>query len=358
MWSTSRGRRFDQPPRGTDDDDVVGAGSQEPLVSLVMPVWNPRADWLREAVASVLAQEKCVVELVVVDDGSSEPASALLEHVHDDRLRIVRIEHAGTSAARNAGVAAARGEWLRFVDYDDVLPVDSTAHLLTIAGSDDVIPYGATEICDAELRTRAKMVSRLGGDVVRPCLLDEFEVTLPALLFSRRLVERIGTWDVEIPVCQDWDYMLRAFELAPARGDSRTVLFYRRHALGASAGSLAEGPSLQLATQGMRRVLDRYFERHPEGRGTHLERLARARVELVIARSHREAYLLHLGRALAGDRAGVVRELRVFARLVGRRALDRTIRRVTRRLEQATITSASAETGANGSRRRDGEPER
>jgi glycosyltransferase involved in cell wall biosynthesis len=332
---------------------VVGAGSERPLVSLVMPVWNPRADWLRESVASVLAQDRCAVELVVVDDGSSEPVSAVLEDIRDERLRMLRIEHGGTSAARNAGTAAAKGDWLRFVDYDDVLPRGSTAYLLELAGRDDVIPFGATEICDQRLEPKAKMVSTLQGDVVRACLLDRFEVTLPALLFPRWVVDRVGEWDVSIPVCQDWDYMLRAFEVAPVRGDSQTVLLYRRHPLGASAGSLAEGPSLNLATQGMRKVLDRYFDRHPEERGTDVERLARARVELVLARSHREAYLLHLGRALAGDRAGVVRELRVFARLVARRALDRTIRRASGWMRQETATSAS-----NRSRRSRGEPKR
>jgi hypothetical protein len=308
-------------PRASSHGNRSGA-----LVSLVMPVWEPRSDWLLQSVASALDQRNCRVELVVVDDGCSVPVTELLESVVDSRVRVVRIEHSGTSVARNAGVAASLGDWIRYVDYDDVLPPDSTALLLEVAGSDDVLPYGATEICDTELRPRSKMTVHLQGDAVRACLLDAFEVTLPAFLFPRSLVERVGDWDASIAVCQDWDYLLRAFEHMPVRGVAETVLLYRRHTEAASAGSLSSGDSLRLGEAGMRLVMDRYFERHPHERGTALERQARARVELVLARSHREAYLRYLGRALAGDRSGVVRELAVFGRLVLRRALDRTLR--------------------------------
>jgi glycosyltransferase involved in cell wall biosynthesis len=290
------------------------------LVSLVMPAWNVRPAWLREAVESALAQRGCEVEVILVDDGSDTSVAEALGGLEDTRLQLVRVEHGGTSRALTVGVAASSGTWLRFVGADDVLPPDSTAHLLELAAGADVIAYGATELCDEFLVPRATLDCRLTGDVVRDCLLNRFDVTVPALLFPRSVVDRVGEWDPEIVVCQDWDYVLRALEYAPVRGDTRPVYRYRQHTSSASAGLAGSDRSRRLSEQGMHLVVMRYFERHPEQAGTELESRAVAQVELIIARSHREEYLAHLGRARRGDAGGVLRELAVFARLVVARA--------------------------------------
>ena len=295
------------------------------VVSLIMPVWRPRRDWLLAAVECALAQTGCELELIVVDDGCPEPVADLLGHVHDERMQIFRVDHAGVSHARNVGFAASRGAWIRYVDCDDVLEGDSTAHLLTLAGDDEVIAYGATVLCDEDLRPGMKMASDLEGDVVLECLFDRFPVTLPALLFPRSVVERAGDWDAEIVVCQDWDFILRALEVAPVRGDDRIVLHYRRHASGASAGNSPE--SARIADAGMWLVIERYFERHPEQRETSVEARARAAVELVIARRHRAAYVAHLGRAARGDPARAAREVLGFATTLARRLARRMVRR-------------------------------
>jgi glycosyltransferase involved in cell wall biosynthesis len=301
------------------------------LVSLIMPAWRPRADWLLAAVESALAQRDCKLELVVVDDGNPEPVADLLAAIRDERLRVVRIEHGGVSRARNAGFAASRGEWIRYVDCDDVLELDSTAHLLQLASDGTAIAYGATVWCDEELRPGSKMIADLRGPVVTECLFSRFDVTLPALLLPRSVVERVGDWDEAIMVCQDWDFMLRAFEVAPVTGDDHTALMYRRHADGASAGTLGSPESVRLGEIGMRLVVERYFARHPEHRGTWIDERARAGVELVMARSYREAYLAYLGRALKGDRRGVFRELVIFVRILAHKLGARSVRRVGRR---------------------------
>jgi len=304
------------------------------LVSLIMPVWRPHATWLVNAVESALGQADCALELIVVDDGCAEPVADLLAHIEDERLQVVRVEHGGTSRARNAGFAASHGDWIRFVDCDDVLEPDGTAHLLAVAGEGDVIAYGATIWCDEELHPGWKMSSHLRGWAVAECLLNRFPVMLQALLFPRSIVERAGEWDPEITVCQDWDFLLRALELAPVRGSDRTVSRYRRHPGAASAGLPHSELSHRLSAEGMHLVMERYFDRHPEQRGTKLERKARAQVELVMARSHREAYLVHLGRAVRDDRGDVLREIRLLLRLVASKAARSLVHPVSRR-EQA-----------------------
>lgn len=272
-----------------------------PLVSLVMPAWNPNRAWLRQAVAAALGQEGCDIELVVVDDGSDTPIEHLLDGLEDERLRLRRIPHGRVSRARNAGVDVARGDYFRFIDSDDVILPGSTSRLLAVADSaDDVIAYGATLTCDEELQPLSLTESTLQGSVVESCLLNRFETTIHSLLFPRRIVERIGPWEPSIVVSQDWDYSLRAFEHAPVRGDRRVATHYRTHG-GMNSRNVEEG------IRGYRLVVERYFERHPEQRGQRIHRRALAlyhvfaAVQLATVLRHHGAAFGHLRRALALD---------------------------------------------------------
>jgi hypothetical protein len=97
------------------------------------------------------------------------------------------------------------------------------------------------------------------------------------MLFPRRVVEAVGDWDTALRQCQDWDYVLRALEYAPVRGEHEIETYYRRHGASASA-------NLERALEYESLVVDRYFERHPEQAGTSLEREARAKLLLVRAK--------------------------------------------------------------------------
>lgn len=280
-----------------------------PLVSLVMPVWRPNPGWLRDAVAAVLGQTHANLELIVVDDGSPEPVEPLLAGIDDPRLRVVRIEHGGISRARNAGCDEFRGDFLRFVDADDVVLPDSTEHLLRLAaGRDDLITYGATGVCDSELRHRWTMAADVQGDAAAACLLGEFAVRPFSMLFPRGVVERTGAWDEESTVSEDWDWVLRAVELAPVAGDGKILTWYRKHSSSATR-------DYEAGERGARRVLDRYLERHPEQRGSALERRARARLDVVgarvlLTRRRPLAAARRLARGLARDPRALGPELR------------------------------------------------
>ena len=244
-----------------------------PDVSIVLAAWQPKPDWLRAAVSSALDQEGSDVEVVLVDDGSRPPVEELLGEVADDRLQLVRLDHGGVARARNAGADAARGRFIRYLDADDVLEPGSTARLLALA-EPDRIAYGTTVVCDEDLKPLTTIECALDGDISTQCLLGAFDVRL-SWLFPRTVVERVGGWDPAFRVCEDWDFVLRALELAPARSDPSTALFYRRH-----AASLTRTAGVREAETAARRVVARYFERHPELSGTRLERRALAAVDI------------------------------------------------------------------------------
>jgi glycosyltransferase involved in cell wall biosynthesis len=249
-------------------------------VSLIMTAWKPRRDWLAEAVDSALGQRDVRIELILVDDGCPEPVEDLLGR-SDPRLRHFRIPHSGVCAARNKGIEEARGRYLRFIDADDVIDPDSTAKLLALTnGADDVIPYGTTIRCDEQLRPVRELTSDLEGDVVRECLMSEFTVRHMSMLFPRAVIERSGPFDPEFPASGDWDFVLRALEYATVRRSSIPATYYRTH-----GGQITA--DIPRCEAGMELVIDRFVERHPEHRGSSLERQARAEARLKSARSYR-----------------------------------------------------------------------
>lgn len=249
-------------------------------VSLIMTAWEPRRDWLVEAVDSALGQRDVQIELILVDDGCPEPVEELLDR-RDPRLRQFRVAHGGVSRARNKGIEEARGRYLRFIDADDVIHPDSTARLLELTGgADDVIPYGTTIRCDEQLRPVRELTSDLEGDVVRECLLSRFTVRHMSMLFPRAVIERSGVFDPEFPASGDWDFVLRALEHATVRRSSIPATYYRTH-----GGQITA--NIPRCEAGMELVIDRFVERHPEYRGSSLERQARAEARLKSARSYR-----------------------------------------------------------------------
>jgi len=234
-----------------------------------MPVWQPNPAWLHEAVASALEQTGVDLELVVVDDGNDVPVATLLADVADPRLRHVRIAHAGVSAARNAGLEVVKAELVRFVDADDVLDPGSTARLCRLTTA-TTIGYEDTVVCDDQLRPRGRISSRLSGDVVTACLLAQFDTRHVSMLFPRAVVDRAGPWDPGLRVAEDFDFVLRCVEHATVAPGEGTATYYRRH--DASATRSAE--AVRDAERARRIILTRFFDRHPERRGTALWRTA------------------------------------------------------------------------------------
>lgn len=257
-------------------------------ISLVMPVWRPHPDWLVAAVMSALGQHDVDLELLVVDDGNEVPVADLLAAVADRRMRVLRVPHGGVSAARNAGLAEARGAYVRFVDADDVAEPGSTARLRALA-SPTTISYEDTVVCDEQLVPRYRISSRLQGDIAVPCLLGQFDSRHVSMLFPRAVVERAGPWDERLRVRQDFDYVLRCVEHARVAPGEGTATFYRRH----DASATRSPRAVEDAQRSTRLMLEAFFARHPELQGTATEREAWRRVHVAEATT-----ALHAGRPL------------------------------------------------------------
>ncbi|MDH3242539.1 MAG: glycosyltransferase [Alphaproteobacteria bacterium] len=183
------------------------------LVSVVIPTFN-RADAVTRSIASADAQTYPNLEIIVVDDDSADDTVARIEAMGTTRLlRVIRLaENRGGSAARNAGIAAANGEFVAFLDSDDAWePAKITRQVaaLEAAGPEYGACYTAARFFDASGRlTRVRPATRDGS--IRLDLLGLNLVgTTSTVLVARRCLEQAGPFDPAMPSCQDWDLWIR-----------------------------------------------------------------------------------------------------------------------------------------------------
>lgn len=118
-----------------------------PLVSVIIPVYNVEK-YLSHCLNSVLGQSLRDIEVICIDDGSSDDSLAILRDYEkqDERVRVIAQTNLGVSAARNAGLDVAKGEWVAFVDSDDEVMPDIWKTLLVEAGNEDAIYFSAEEV--------------------------------------------------------------------------------------------------------------------------------------------------------------------------------------------------------------------
>lgn len=132
----------------------------DPLISVIVPVYNVRP-WLNDCLVSILAQTYERIEVIVVDDGSNDGSAQVYSALarRDGRIRVFRKENGGLSSARNFGVRKARGEWIAFVDSDDVVDPEylrAMLHAARRAGADMAVIPGGTPFAE----TNSQQVSR------------------------------------------------------------------------------------------------------------------------------------------------------------------------------------------------------
>jgi glycosyltransferase involved in cell wall biosynthesis len=185
--------------------------SGEPLVSVVTAAYN-MGDYVAEAVDSVLAQNYPNVESIVVDDGSTDGTAQVLELYRDEpRVTVVRQANAGQTAAKNRGLAAARGELIGFCDADNRwLPDKLSVQVPLFVGRPRLgVVYGDLILIDgAGERLPTPPVERFSGDITAQLLVDNF-VTFNTTLTPRRVLEEVGGFDESLRMAIDYDLWLR-----------------------------------------------------------------------------------------------------------------------------------------------------
>ena len=178
----------------------------KPRVSICIPCFNAER-WIAAAVRSALAQTWPEIEVIVVDDGSTDGSLEALREF-GATIRVLRGEHRGGNSARNLAWRSAQGEWIQFLDADDYLLPEKIARQFEEAADGDVLFSPVWEEKDG-VRTVAEIDA--AQDIHALWLSWQFPQT-GGCLWRRSALESIGGWNEAVPCCQDPELYLRGVQ--------------------------------------------------------------------------------------------------------------------------------------------------
>jgi glycosyltransferase involved in cell wall biosynthesis len=196
-----------------------------PRVSVIVPVFNGER-FLSEALGSLRQEQEPKLEIIVVDDGSTDGSIDIVQALaqQDPRIRLIAGEHGGVSAARNIGVRAASGEYITFLDSDDLCPPGRIGRQLRKLTSNPEAAAVVGETLWFEALT-ADFEPEPGTRHVRLISLH-----LHSAIFTRSVFDRYGFFDETLAHAEDADFFLRLAEAnALVLFESDIASLYRRH---------------------------------------------------------------------------------------------------------------------------------
>lgn len=274
--------------------EVPTAAPQGPSVTVVMPVYNPDVNFLRQALESVRIQRGVAFEVIVVDDGSAAPQDWIPEEFSDMNLRVLRQSNGGPGRARNAGITCARGPYVALLDADDVwLPGKLARQAQLLDDNPGVgLVYSPVEKIDGDGRTLgASRHEPLSGHVLEGLFWRNF-VPTSTVMVRKSALDQVGGFDEDraLVAVEDYDLWLRVAARFAVMAIREPTTRYRMHAQGISrdVGRSYRGEALVVE-----RAVARFGTEHPALVAGRSRRLAQVHVdwaeELVSLRRTQEA---------------------------------------------------------------------
>jgi len=188
--------------------------NESPKVSVIIPTYN-RPKLLLRAINSVVTQTYTNLEIIVIDNASTDNIEEIVKNFNDNRIKYLRHdENRGGSAARNAGIKNATGEYISFLDDDDeILPEKIQRQIYkfkTSSAEVGIIYCGASYFCDG--KEVKKHIPRHRGNLFRE-ILKKCIMASPTPLIKKSILLKTNLYDVSLPSCQDWDLWIQISQL-------------------------------------------------------------------------------------------------------------------------------------------------
>jgi glycosyltransferase involved in cell wall biosynthesis len=178
-------------------------------VSVVIPTYN-REHLLERSLDSVLGQTLAADEIIVVDDGSTDNTVSTLKSLHPE-VKLIQQDNLGVSAARNAGIAASRHEWIALLDSDDVWHENKLERQISALKNDPEYLLCHSDEIWIRNGVRVNQMNKhkkAGGHLFQHCL-PLCAISPSAVMIRRSLFEEIGLFDETLPACEDYELWLR-----------------------------------------------------------------------------------------------------------------------------------------------------
>ncbi len=182
------------------------------LVSVIIPCFNAE-QWIADAIESCLTQTYPAIEVIVIDDGSTDQSLKIIEH-YANKITWKTIDHKGGSHARNFGMTLANGEYIQFLDADDyILPEKIERQVQCLEQTRADIVYGdwryQRHLSDGGFFLDKIMVSGKQENILE-ALLRDWWVAVAGLLYTKNSIEKSNGWDEALEAAQDRDFLLSA----------------------------------------------------------------------------------------------------------------------------------------------------
>lgn len=203
-----------------------------PIVSVIVPTYN-RAHLICESLDSVFAQTFQDFEVIVVDDGSTDNTEEVLAP-YKDRIRYFKQGNAGASAARNRGMLAVAGEYIAFLDSDDLwMPTKLAKQVALLRERPDINLcytdlYLAREPTEKPFKTLFDLVAFRGNTLLKTLLMESTNLT-PSVIFRREILPSVGLFDTALISGEDFDFFLRIAAKNDCAYIDECLVFVREH---------------------------------------------------------------------------------------------------------------------------------
>lgn len=190
----------------------------DPYFSVIIPTYN-RKKFIETALNSVLDQSFPDLELIVIDDGSTDKTGQLIQSINDKRLKYIRQEHQGVSAARNRGIQESRANFICFLDSDDRFKnTKLQAAYKYINDFPEYMIFHTEELWYryGKILNQKKIHKKPEGDVfinsLKLCCIG-----MSTTVINKDLFKHIGAFDENFQTCEDYEFWLRATSLYPVK---------------------------------------------------------------------------------------------------------------------------------------------
>ncbi len=203
-------------------DQQITALDERPLVSVIIPAYNAEL-FIEETLKSVLGQTYKNIEVIVVDDGSQDGTTEIVNKFReiDQRVKLVTQVNSGVAVARNTGIAKAQGEFIAPIDADDIWYPDNITKQVECFGRSPaqvgLVYSWSAHIDESGLLTGSCCAGNITGNVYTTLIWQNFIGNASATMMRRSILEKVGLYDWQLKQqkaqgCEDWDLYLRIAE--------------------------------------------------------------------------------------------------------------------------------------------------
>lgn len=291
----------------------------QPLVSVITPAYNS-AQYIREAVDSVISQSYQPIEYIVIDDGSTDGTYEILSQYSSEE-KIILLSHEnncnkGQSASLNLGLKLCRGKYIVILDSDDVLDNGKIAKQVQFMEENQDVGavYGQAMVVSETGEPLYELPSNDHIEKGDPneLLLDCYIPSPGAVLFRKSVLDEVGFFEEGFRASQDHDLLVRLAEIAPLAFQRGLVFYYRRH-----ENSISELGQEKRWLAGFE-ILNRASKRYPYKSSTIRKRLALLNFrigQVYLSQGRYGKAMVHMLKAGLGDPSRSVRVLTGFEKI-------------------------------------------